>query len=117
MGSVGTIRAMALHLFRVVVHGQFRDLDEAARDRLRAAAADHEPASTRFTADGHLTYDATLSTFAFRYELREHDDDATAARAAVTERAVTTTTERFAEAGVSHGELRTRVTEMTAIWR
>ncbi|HKY14370.1 MAG TPA: DUF6204 family protein [Microthrixaceae bacterium] len=108
---------MALHIFRVVVHGQFRDLDSATRERLRAAAADHEPASTRFTRDGHLTYDATLSTFAFRYELREHDEGPAEAERSVTERAVAMTAERLADAGVTHGELRTRVTDMADVWR
>jgi hypothetical protein len=114
---------VALHIYRIVVHGSFRNLDDDMRARLRADAAHHEPASTRFTRDGHLTYDANLRGFSFRYEVRERSDDrdgadgAAAARQAATERAVTAASDWLASRDLEHSELRTRVSDMADVWR
>jgi hypothetical protein len=56
--------------YRVIVRGRFDGLDEAARDRLRAEAADHDLLTARFADEGTLTYDARLDAFQHRVLVR-----------------------------------------------
>ncbi len=114
---------MALEIYRIVVHGQFADLGEDARELLGAEAAEHEPSSARFTRDGHLTYDPRLVGFSFRFEIREQSDDAAgvegsaAARDVATDRALAMAASWMEQRGIGHSALRTRVSDMADVWK
>jgi hypothetical protein len=108
---------MTTHILRVVVHGSFRDLDGDTVAWLRDHADRHAPDSAHFSREGHLTYDAHLRTFSFRYEVREQSDDAAEAREAAIERARGLAATWLDDAGVGHGELRVRTSDPSAAWR
>jgi len=61
-------------VYRVVVRGQFSDLDDDLRARLLAEAADHDLFRSAFTAEGTFTYDERLIAFNLRYEIRVPED-------------------------------------------
>lgn len=107
---------MALQLFRVVVRGRFDGLDDAARDRLREVAADHDIMVSAFTGAGTLTYDHFLYAYNARFELRADGDDPQANVAEVTERALRGTTALLAELDVSGRDQKVTVTDMASIW-
>lgn len=58
------------HTYRVLVRGRFTDLDAASRERLQAAAAQHDMINGGFTDQGALSYDQALDFFTYRVELR-----------------------------------------------
>jgi hypothetical protein len=68
------------HTYRVLVRGRFTDLDDAGRERLRAAADEHDMLTNGFSDDGALSYDKALDFFGYRVQLR--------AEVAATDRAV-----------------------------
>ena len=94
-----------MKIFRVVVRGQFADID---------GATDHHFLKSAFTADGTLTYDDQLVAFNFRYEVRHQEpvpDDEEIGAAAMA-RGVAT----LARMGVRAKHLRTTITDMATIW-
>ncbi len=106
---------MGLQIFRVVVRGRFDGLDDVDRERLRAAAADHDITVSAFTRDGTLTYDHFLYAFNTRFELRaERSPDEN--EAAVTATALARTAELLAALGVRGREQRVTLTDMASIW-
>lgn len=107
-------------IYRVVVRGQFADLDDDTRDRLLAEAPDHDIFRSAFTADGTFTYDTRLVAFNLRYETRVPDaaiedgtDPQQAAIAQALERAATWLT----SVGLGHKHLRATAADMAAMWR
>ena len=63
-------------IFRVVVRGQFAELDHETRERLVAEAPEHDIFKSAFTTDGTFTYDPALVWFNLRYETRVADEHA-----------------------------------------
>jgi hypothetical protein len=61
---------MAQRTYRVTVRDRFDDLDDAARDRLRREAAEHDVLVARFTDEGTLTYDQRIDAFQHRVVVR-----------------------------------------------
>lgn len=66
---------MGIEVYRVVVRGQFADLDDEQRAALAAEAADHDIFRAAYTEWGTFTYEPNLVSFSFRYEVRRPDDD------------------------------------------
>lgn len=106
---------MALHLYRVVVRGRFDGLDDAGRDRLRAAAPEHDIFRSAFTRDGTLTYDEHLYAFNTRFEMRA-DGNPADNEAEVTARALERTAEILATLGVRGSHTKVQITDMASIW-
>ena len=103
-----------MKIFRVVVRGQFADLDEAQRGALLDRAGEHSYLKSAFTKDGTLTYDEQLVAFNFRYEVRHGEpvpDEATIGATSI-ERATTT----LRGMGLTAKHLRFTVTDMATIW-
>lgn len=103
-----------MKIFRVVVRGQFADLDDAQRAALLDDAGEHSYLKSAFTKSGTLTYDDQLVAFNFRYEVR-HDDpmpDEETIGATAIERATTT----LGAMGLTAKHLRFTVTDMATIW-
>jgi hypothetical protein len=103
-------------IYRVVVRGQFADLDEAARARLLAEVGEHDLMRSSFTADGTLSYDERLVAFNVRYEDRSPDDDPDP-ETTVVNRAMERTERRLTSMGVSGKHLRATATDMASMWR
>ena len=61
---------MVQRTYRVVARGRFDGLDEPARARLRAEAAQHDLLTTQFTDEGTLTYDQRIDAFQYRVVVR-----------------------------------------------
>jgi len=68
---------MAQHIYRVVVRGEFADLDPAVREALLAEVDAHDLTLSSYTAAGTFTYEPRLHAFSFRYEVRRIADDDT----------------------------------------
>jgi hypothetical protein len=105
------------HIFRVIVRGRFDELEMPARSKLLAELDEHEPANASFTTAGTITYDAGLSAFALRFEVRERGDDSEATAAAAEVTALAKARAWLDEAGLSHKGLRVTTIDMAAIWR
>jgi hypothetical protein len=106
---------MGLHIYRVVVRGRFDGLDDDARDRLRAAAPEHDIFLSAFTPDGTLTYDHFIHAFNTRFELRA-DGDPAENEAAVGATALARTEDLLAALGVRGRDHRVTITDMASIW-
>lgn len=103
-----------MKIFRVVVRGQFADLDDAQRAALLDDAGDHSYLKSAFTKDGTLTYDEQLVAFNFRYEVRHGDpvpDDE-----AIGTTAMARATKTLGGMGLTAKHLRATVTDMATIW-
>lgn len=98
------------HTYRVIVRGTWDGLDEQARARLLAEAADHGLTSMRFTEEGTLTYEPSpLKHFSMRYVvLSDAADGEEMAGALAEERAETT----LRELGYGFTALRSTVTDL-----
>lgn len=107
-------------IYRVVVRGQFADLDDDTRQRLLAEADEHDVFRSAFTADGTFTYDTRLVAFNLRYETRV-PDAATENGGDPQEAAVTLARERastwLTSVGLGHKHLRATATDMATMWR
>ena len=98
-------------MYRVTVRGRFSELTDEARRYLTRAQAEHDLFVSAFTPEGTFTYDARLTFFNLRYEIRSATDDADPARTALAE------TEMFLRTmGFGYSHLRTDVVDATAIW-
>ncbi|TWD80304.1 hypothetical protein FB561_1377 [Kribbella amoyensis] len=60
--------------FRVIVRGEFRDLSEAQRDRLRAELDQHDLLTSGYPESGSLSYDAELRPFTVRCQVVQPAD-------------------------------------------
>ncbi|HEX2575363.1 MAG TPA: DUF6204 family protein [Aquihabitans sp.] len=105
-------------VYRVVVRGQFADLDDDVRTALLAEAAEHDLFRSAFTPDGTFTYDDRLISFNLRYEVRladdhEHADPAAAVATGCVERAASWLT----AVGIGHKHLRATASDMADAWR
>jgi hypothetical protein len=104
-------------IYRVVVRGQFADLDADVRAGLVAEAAEHDIFRSAFTGDGTFTYDERLVAFNLRYEVREPDDTPPGA----TDRVMAETMERastwLTSVGIAHKHLRATATDQSAMWQ
>lgn len=105
-------------IFRVVVRGQFTDLDQETRDRLVAEAPEHDIFKSAFTTDGTFTYDPSLVSFNVRYETRVADshpgtDPGSAAVAMAIERA----SSWLSSVGIGHKHVRATATDMASMWQ
>ncbi len=59
---------MTTRTFRITVRGIFDGLTDAQRAALTAEAGEHDVFQSRFTPEGHLTYDlAARDAFTFRF--------------------------------------------------
>lgn len=111
---------MPVQIYRVVVRGQFADLDEGVRADLAARADDHDIFRSAYTAAGTFTYEPRLEAFSFRFEVREHvDDDGAPAdvEASVAARAEALATAYLDERGITWKRLRSNVVNMADMWR
>ncbi len=106
-------------IYRVVVRGQFADLDDHTRARLLEEAPDHDVFRSSFTADGTFTYDTRLVSWNLRYELRVADDpdgspvDAEEAAA----RCLTRAEAWLDSVELGHKHVRATATDMASMWR
>jgi phage baseplate assembly protein gpV len=65
-----------MRTFQVMVRGEFVDLPDQQRERLRAELAQHDLYQSKFTEGGNLTYDEALRAFTVRCLVRTEDEDA-----------------------------------------
>ncbi len=104
-------------IYRVVVRGQFADLDAHVRATLADEAPEHDIFRSAFTADGTFTYDERLVAFNLRYEVRESDDTPPGD----TDRVAAETMERgsawLTSVGIAHKHLRATATDQSAMWQ
>jgi len=111
---------MGLHIFRVVVRGEFSDLSSEVRDELIARADAHDIFLSSYTREGTFTYEPRLHAFSFRFEVREHaDDDRSAAEceAAASETALALATAYLDHRGITSKRLRANALDMADMWR
>ncbi|PSK83581.1 hypothetical protein CLV63_14033 [Murinocardiopsis flavida] len=95
--------------FQIMVRGRFEGLADDARAGLLAEVAEHDVFAARFTEDGTLTYDATITWFTFRYLV--HAENAESAEATALDLATTA----LSGAGRAHGDLRCTTTDMALL--
>lgn len=95
----------------MTVRGRFHQLSDEARRRLVAAQPEHDVFLSAFTAEGSFTYDERIAFFNLRYEIRGHDDDASAAAAAIDE-----ATRFLRTLGYGFQGLRADAVDASAIW-
>ena len=105
-------------IFRVVVRGQFAELDPETRERLVAEASDHDIFKSAFTTEGTFTYDPALVWFNLRYETRVADDHAgTDPIAAAVAQAIERATAWLTNVGIAHKHVRATATDMASMWQ
>lgn len=104
-------------IYRVVVRGQFADLDDDVRTALLAEAAEHDFLRSAFTADGTFTYDERLVAFNLRYEVREPDDTPPDDTARVAADSVARASNWLTSVGIAHKHLRTTATDQSIMWQ
>jgi hypothetical protein len=104
-------------IYRVVVRGQFADLDAHVRAALIDEAAEHDIFRSAFIADGSFTYDERLVAFNLRYEVREPDDTPPGD----TDRVAAETMERgsawLTSVNIPHKHLRAAATDQSTLWQ
>lgn len=110
-----------MKIFRVVVRGQFSDLDEAQRASLLTNLRDHDFLKSSFTADGTFTYDARLDSFNLRFEVRKNDESIAALSPLEVEDALAGEMVDKAQAwlqnaGHPYKRLKATVTDMASMW-
>lgn len=111
---------MATTIFRVTVRGRFDGLSDEVRDRLVAAAAEHDHLMARFDATGTLVYDKAIDFFSFRIEVRVQTDDAdppAAATRAAFEGATARAVAVLDGLGAGYRDLKPEGTDMADVWR
>ena len=109
---------MPLHIYRVVVRGEFADLDPDVALDLRAHLDDHDLFRATYTKAGTFTYDDRLHAFSFRFECRISSDDGPEACAAEAQaRAEALATEYLEHRGITYKRLRSTPTDMADMWR
>lgn len=64
--------------YRIKVRGEFKGLTPEQRADLLAEAAEHDPMTARFTAEGHVAYELAARPF---FTFRRSDDGEDEARA------------------------------------
>jgi len=101
-----------MQTYRATVRGRFDGLDEGARAALLAAADEHDMYSAAYTEAGTLTYDPTLSWFAFRCEVRVSPEEGAAA---AEEQAGALARRAVAAFGADHRDLRSELVNMDEI--
>ena len=104
----------SLHVYRITVRGQFRDLTPANKVSLRAEVDDHDIFASAFTAVGTFTYDFALVAFNLRYEVRIRGEDPSLL---AEEQARRQAVEFLTERGLSHRLIRVEVMDMAEVWR
>lgn len=106
-------------IYRVVVRGQFADLDEPTRERLLREAPEHDIFRSAFTTEGTFTYDTRLVAFNLRYEVRVAEDPAgdDDSQAVALARSLDRAAAWLATVGLGHRHLRATATDMAAMWR
>lgn len=103
----------SLHVYRITVRGQFRDLTPAKREWLLADVDAHEIFASAFTAVGTFTYDLALVAFNLRYEVRiRGEDPSLLAQEQARRQAVEFLTER----DLSHRLIRLETMDMADMW-
>jgi hypothetical protein len=100
------------HTYRVLVRGRFAELDDAGRQRLRAAAGEHDMLSAGFTDDGNLSYDDALDFFSFRVQFTA---EVAADDRAVCDRGLKLAATAVEELGVDFRDLRASATDVDRI--
>lgn len=112
---------MALHIFRVVVRGEFSDLTDDRRAALLADAPAHDIMQSSYTKAGTFTYDERLVAFSYRFEVRQSTEDGSVDPDAI-DAAVRAAAEAAAEAdlterGLMWKRLRSNAVDMADMWR
>jgi hypothetical protein len=102
----------ARRVFRVTVRGQFAGLTQQAHAFLVRSQPEHEIFRSAYTPEGTLTYDAQITFFNLRYELRASGPDAPE----LVELEAVDEAERFLTTmGIGWKNLRTDVVDMSAM--
>jgi hypothetical protein len=105
-----------VNVFRVTVRGQFKDLSDATRARLLAAAEEHDLFLSGFTQEGTFTYDRQLQFFNLRYEIRHATTPDSETIPDAPDIVALREAELFLRTlRISHGPLRAAVMDMTAM--
>jgi len=99
------------HIYRVTVHGRFRDLSERALAHLERHRAEHDRFSSAFTPEGTFVYDETIRFFSLRYEVRTTEGSSAAASSGLDE-----ATQFLSTMGFTHHELKASVMDTSAMW-
>ncbi|WP_052867955.1 DUF6204 family protein [Streptomyces niger] len=97
------------HTYRVIVRGTWDGLTEEASARLLAEADDHGLAQLRFTPEGSLAYDRSLTSFTYRYVIVSDAADGEELAAALAEEKAE---QALRAAGLGHRGLRSSATDM-----
>lgn len=111
---------MTLHIYRTHVAGFFGELDDATRSRLLDEVDQHDAVHAAFRPEGTITYDRTLRSFRFRYEIRETSDtpeEAEAAMVAAARDKAMADLARLGVRGLDPDSLRIPGTDMASVWR
>ena len=103
-----------MKIYRVIVRGQFADLDDDSRSTLLTEAPDHHFLRSAFTRDGTLTYDEQLVAFNFRYEVRDSDDELGVDE--ISDGCIGRSVATLASRGIQAKHLRSEVTDMASMW-
>ncbi len=104
-------------IYRVVVRGQFADLDPEHRAVLSIHAAEHDYFHSAFTAAGTFTYDEQLVSFNLRYELRFKADADDASEHAAEQAGLDRAMAFLDGEGYGYKRLRSTATDMASMWR
>lgn len=104
-------------IHRVVVRGQFADLDDDVRAALVVEAAAHDIFRSGFTADGTFTYDERLVAFNLRYEVREPDDTPPGDTDRVAAETMDRASAWLTSVGIGHKHLRATASDQSTMWQ
>lgn len=97
------------HTYRVIVRGKWDGLTEEAGARLRAEADGQGLEQYRFTPEGSLWYDASLTSFTYRYVVVSDASDGEEMAAALAEEKAE---DALRAAGYGYRDLRSSATDM-----
>jgi hypothetical protein len=100
-------------IYRVVVRGQFANLDDSTREALLADQEEHDFLVSAFTSDGTFTYDERLVAFNLRYEVRDGSDEP---MTTIDQLAIDRASAWLDQQGYGHKRLRATVTDMASMW-
>lgn len=104
----------ALHVYRVTVRGQFKELTAEQRQRLLQQLDAHDIFLSRFTHEGTFTYDRQLVAFNFRYEVRVRGADS---RQKALDDAELRALSFLEQKGLGHRIIRVEAMDMADMWR
>lgn len=104
-----------MKIYRVIVRGQFAELDNATTAELLELAPAHDIFKSAFTAEGILSYDDQLVAFNVRYEVRDSGGELSSDEIAAD--SIARTAADLESRGIGHKHMRAAVTDMASYWQ